>query len=104
MEMDIVIKAIDAFTSYVKTVDDGETFIRFAYATMEGNALRVAVENADRTRRNAHESAIAMVSILNRMAAKRGVPMVFNGDINDRLQVADFCLEIIVKVFQARKL
>ena len=104
MEMDAVSRAIGACVEYVSNVDNGENAIRVAYARYEGEDLRSIIEGIDKSRRFAHENAIACVSMLNRVAIMfNHMDAIFIGDINDRLLVADFCLEVTVKLFNERK-
>ena len=56
----------------------------------------------DRNRHNQHEDAIANVRMVNRLAALYDVQPLFTGDDQERLQVADFCLDVVVQVFQNR--
>lgn len=103
-EMDIVSRAVKACVEYVSNVDNGENAIRTAYFRHEGEDLRSVIEGIDKSRRIAHENAIACVSMLNRVATLfNHMDVIFIGDINDRLQVADFCLEVTVKLFNERK-
>ena len=101
-EMDIqdIKRVMDSFCAYVNTVDMTEMRIHIAYARMEGNELRDAIQLYDTSRRNAHESAIASANAINRYARFYGAGKIFTGDVTDRYQVADFCLEVAVKLFQ----
>lgn len=101
-EMDIqdIKRVMDSFCNYVNTVDMTEMRIHIAYARLEGNELRDAIQLYDTSRRNAHESAIASASAINRYARFYGAGKIFLGDSSDRYQVADFCLEVAVKLFQ----
>lgn len=102
-DLGIIQDAVDSFTSYVKDVDVGEQQIKFAYATLEGEELRQRVQNIDARRRRCHELAISNARVLNRLAEIYKVSAVFTGDFTDRLQVADFCLDVTVELFEARK-
>ena len=46
---------------------------------------------------------IVAASVLNRLAERFGVRPVFTGDIADRHQVADFCLEVAGWLFVNRR-
>lgn len=96
--------AMNAFHDYVLNVDMGETRIRIAMARYEGAELRETISAIDTSRRIAHEAAIAHASIINRYARVYCGDKIFTGDIEDRLQVADFCLEVTVKLFQERRM
>lgn len=96
-------KGVEAICYYVQTVDIEETQVRIAYAKLEGEELRDAVEHADRLRRYAHEAAIAYTSSLNTMCLNNGVELLYTGDIDSRYQVADFCGEVSKTLFDGRR-
>ena len=100
----LITKAVAAFNGYVTEVCASTNKIKFAYLYDEGEALREAVQNADAQRSSAHNSAIAMVTPLNRLAALYGLPDIFVGDVSDRIQVAGFCMEMTGEIFRHRKL
>lgn len=102
-DLEIIQDAVESFTSYVKDVDIGEQQIKFAYATLDGDELRQRVTAVDARRRRCHEEAIINAKLLNRLAEIYEVSAVFTGDFNDRLQVADFCLELTVTIFENRR-
>ncbi len=102
-DLEIIQDAIDSFTSYVKDVDIGEQQIKFAYATLDGDELRQRVAAIDTRRRRCHEAAISNAKLLNRLAEIYEVSAIFTGDFDDRLQVADFCLDITVELFENRR-
>lgn len=97
-------KSVDAISEYVRTVTMGETQLKIAYARLEGEELRDTVERIDRLRRFAHEAAISHTSSLNQMCHINSVDKIFTGDIENRYQVADFCGEMVKKLFDERAL
>lgn len=103
-DFEIIKDLVTCCTNYVKDVDVGETQIKRVYATLEGDELREAVMNIDRRRRNYHEAAIASCKMINRFAHASGVNDIFVGNVDDRYQVADFCLEITSTLYQNRRL
>lgn len=103
-DYEIIEDLVKCCVDYVSDVDVGETQIKRFYATMEGDELREAVMNVDRRRRNYHEAAIASCKMINRFAHMSGVNDVFIGDIDNRYEVADFCLEITTHIYQNRRL
>ena len=102
-DLEIIKDAVDSFTGYVKDVDVGEQQIKLAYATLDGDELRQRVTAVDARRRRNHEKAISNARMLNRLAEIYKVSAIFTGDFNDRLQVADFCLDISVEIFESRQ-
>ena len=100
MDIDDVKKIMDSFYNYVNTVDQTETRIHIAYARLEGPELRDAIMLYDTSRRRAHECVIASARALNRYARFYGAEKIYLGNDKDRYEVADFCLQVTVKMFR----
>ena len=94
--------AMTSFRDYVSVVDCGEQQIRLAAVRFEGEEYREMISRYDRNRHNQHEDAIANVRLVNRLAELYGESLLFTGDDQDRLQVADFTLDVVVQLFQNR--
>ena len=54
------------------------------------------------TRHDAHEAAIENVCLVNRVAELYGAGPLFTGDDQNRPEVADFALDVVVQIFQNR--
>ena len=94
--------AMTSFREYVMKVDVGEQQIRLASVRFEGDEYREMLTRYDRTRHDAHETAIANVRLVNRLAELYGVGPLFTGNDQNRLEVADFALDVVVQIFQNR--
>ena len=96
--------AMSSFREYVNKVDAGEQQIRLAAVRFEGEEYREMVSQYDRRRHDQHEDAIINCRLVNRLAEIYGVSPLFLGDDKERLQVADFCLDTVIQVFNNRTL
>ena len=94
--------AMTSFREYVAKVDAGEQQIKLAAVRFEGMEYREMVMKYDQNRHNQHEAAIANVRMVNRLAEMYSVTPLFTGDDTERLQVADFCLDVVVQLFNNR--
>ena len=94
--------AMTSFREYVNKVDAGKQQIKLAAVRFEGEEYREMITRYDRNRHNQHEEAIANVRLVNRLAEIYGVSPLFTGDDTERLQVADFCLDVVIQLFQNR--
>lgn len=103
-DLDTVEKAMQAFHNYINTVVDGEMKLLIQGGSLEGQEYRDAIAQYDGNRHSAHERAISDVMLLNRLAAREGLPPIFTGDDTQRHQVADFCLELDQYFFQNRRM
>ena len=95
---------MQAFHNYVNTVVDGEMKLLLQGSSLDGQEYRDAITQYDGDRHSAHEKAIGDAKLVNRLAAREGLPPIFTGDDTQRHQVADFCLELDQYFFQNRRM
>ena len=95
---------MQAFHNYVNTVVDGEMKLLIQGSSLEGQEYRDAIISYDGDRHSAHEKAIGDAKLVNRLAAREGLPPIFTGDETQRHQIADFCLELDQYLFQNRRM
>lgn len=94
--------AMNSFAKYVSVVDGGEIQIKLAAVRFEGDEYREMISLYDRNRHNQHEEAIANARLVNRLAEMYCVGPLFTGNDQNRLEVADFALDVVVQIFQNR--
>ena len=97
-DLEVICDATKDCLRYVQTVCNGENLLNTADETD-----RDMVGEYDAIRHNAHEDAITSAAVLNRLADRQGIAPLYTGDITDRHQVADFCLEMTAWLFQNRR-
>lgn len=95
---------VTAASNYVREVVEDRCLKTLRTRTMGTGKLIYASQEQDRARHAAHESLIAKVRILNRIAAANGSEKIFTGDEEDRYQIGDFACELISDIFQNRDL
>ena len=100
--LDIIINDMKSLEHYVNAVYNMEITIPLVLARYEGQDVRDRVEELDKNRNIAHERAILAVKRLNRFSGILGTSALFDGDVDDRYQVADFCFYVVSEVFQNR--
>ena len=95
---------MEAFHRYVDIVVTGETKLLLQGSSLDSQEYRDAITQYDGDRHSAHEKAIGDAKLVNRLAAREGLPPIFTGDDAQRHQVADFCLELDQYFFQNRRM
>lgn len=95
---EIIRDAVKDCLKYVLTVCEGENRLNTSV-----DSDRSMIGDYDSRRHNAHENAISSVAVLNRMAEQYAASAVFTGNIQDRHQVAAFCLELADWLFLNRR-
>ena len=102
--LDIIQSDVLALGEYVTEVCSMEFSSILIREREEGEKLREDLEKCDQERHNAHERAIMGVKRLNRFAAMKGLSPIYEGDINNRYEIADFCSEVMNEYFDTRTL
>lgn len=87
---------------YVERVDAMELAMPRLMATTSGAEYRDRVSSLDSARKIAHDAAIAQARIINRMCHMYGVTPVCLADLNDRIQVGDYCIDVTRTIFEKR--
>lgn len=100
--LELIETNMNNLNNYVSAVYAMEVQIQTLRFRLEGDEYREAVTNLDRRRRSAHEAAIAACSILNRLAGLEGVEPLYSGNLEDRNEVAEFCIAIVDELFHGR--
>lgn len=100
--LELIETIMSNLNNYVSAVYAMEVQIQTLRFRLEGDEYREAVTNMDRRRRIAHEAAIAACSMLNRLAGLEGVEPLYSGNLEDRNEVAEFCIAIVDELFHGR--
>ncbi|MBR1710995.1 MAG: DUF3232 domain-containing protein [Clostridia bacterium] len=102
-DLSLVQDILISFHRYVDAVVRGEQGLS-AIDNSDGTVWRDAVSQYDQSRHSAHELAIQNARLINRLADNYKVDPVYLGDLDQRHQVADFCLEADQFFFRNRRM
>ena len=100
--MDVLHDSMKTCCDYVSSVDAMELAMPRLTVNYEGADFCERVEQYDRARRIAHEAARASVSCFNRMAFTFGTASLYLGEMDDRYQIVDLCVDVVSIVFANR--
>lgn len=99
-ERDLIEKMVLSCGEYVRAVTEQRTkALNFGGRT--GEALRNAVESADRERTNCHNAVIAYTDIVNRLCTLHGQAAIYTGS-SARREYGDFAIALVSEIFAAR--
>lgn len=101
-DLDFITDEMKNIIKYVSVVENMESQMSILRFRCEGEEYIARVENLDRTRRSAHETAIGAVSALNRLCRSYGLTPFYPGDEKNRHEVADFCGAALNELFVQR--
>lgn len=86
--------------NYVNAVYMQEVMIPQILVLYDGEEQRDRLQTLDNTRRIKHDAAVAAVAQLNRLAQQSGIEPMFDGDAEDRYQIANFCIQVVSTFFK----
>lgn len=103
--LDFTESRVNSFVDYVQYV----TFMDIRVQRMQAEGIRFEewrdkVADMDSHRRSKHEVAISAVNQLNRLAAASGLPLFYEGIIDDahRHEIGDMCQAVVDEYFEGR--
>ncbi|HYE81560.1 MAG TPA: DUF3232 domain-containing protein [Clostridia bacterium] len=94
---------IESAAEYIKKVAVHESEKSVARLSMEGDKYGEYIQQLDGNRRTAHNKLISDVRVVNRLCKLYGISLMFEGDENNRIEIADFAQQIINEYFNTRK-
>ena len=106
--LDILYSSLKSFEEYHSVIFNMETWMKvFSYKSVDKEEYQSKVTEMDRRRTMCHNSVLSSVNILNRLAAKEDLPLVYDGVVSEerpyRREVANAVLEYIENVVKNRR-
>ena len=95
---------INSCGRYIESINSMEAAITSARFRLEGNDYREYVMNLDKSRRLTHNSLIVSVKLLNRYCRLAEMDPIYKGDMESRIEIAEFAQNVVNEMFDTRKL
>lgn len=92
-------RCLRSFPQYANAVINEQITTPIIHSRYDGEELRNRIAELDTVRRNAHESAIGSLNILNRISAKHGLEPFAAIDTKDRHAVAEFVGQYVNELY-----
>ena len=102
--LEIIEDTIDVYGEYVAYVYKMESLRPILKIKLSMDEYKNVVEEMDKKRTRVHNAAIASTKIINRLCESNRIPLFFEANIEDRVEVAEFIRDVVVNVFENRKL
>ena len=102
--LEIIEDTIDVYGEYVAYVYKMESLRPILKIKLGKDEYKNSVEEMDEKRTRIHNAAIASTKIINRLCESNRIPLFFEANIEDRVEVAEFIRDVVVNVFENRKL
>ena len=101
--LEIIEDTIDVYGNYVAYVYKMESLRPILKIRLEAEEYKNIIEEMDEKRTRIHNAAIASTKTINRLCEFNELPLFFQGNIEDRVEVAEFIRDVVVNIFEKRK-
>ena len=106
--LDILYGSLKSFEEYHSAIYDMESWMKiYSYKSVDKEEYQSKVTEMDRRRTMCHNSVLSSVNILNRLATKENLPLVYEGTVSNerpyRIDVANAVLEYVDNVIINRR-
>lgn len=95
---------IGSCSKYIDRVNAMEAALATARFTMEDDDYRQHIYNLDSSRRIFHNALIVNTKLLNRYCKLAEVQEIYTGNLESRIEIADFAMEVVKVMYETRKL
>ena len=102
--IEIIEDTINVYGKNVEYVHKKESIKPILKIKLGKDEYKNSVEEMDEKRTRIHNAAIASTKTINRLCEFNELPLFFQGNIEDRVEVAEFIRDVVVNVFENRKL
>ena len=102
--LEIIEDTINVYGDYVAYVYKMESLRPILKIRLEAEEYKNIIEEMDEKRTRIHNAAIASTKTINRLCEFNELPLFFQRNIEDRVEVAEFIRDVVVNVFENRKL
>lgn len=89
---------------YIDRVTAMEAALQTARFRMETKDYQNFIQDLDRSRKWEHDALIAATKLINRFCRLYSVESIFTGNLDSRIAIAEFAMEVVKAYFQERKL
>jgi carboxylesterase type B len=102
--LDMMEELIESASDYIRRVNVLEIGVMVGKYNKEGDEYREYIKKLDKQRSNAHNSLISNVKIINRLCRNNNLSMIYQGNEEDRIEVAEFAQKVVDELFSTRRL
>ena len=101
--IEIIEDTINVYGDYVAYVHKMESLKPILKIKLGKDEYKNSVEEMDEKRTRIHNAAIASTKTINRLCEFNELPLFFQGNIEDRVEVAEFIRDVVVNIFEKRR-
>ena len=106
--LDIIYNTVTAIEEYHSAILKMEAWMKvYSYNSVDKDEYQQNITDMDKRRTMCHNSVLSSVNILNRLAAKENLPLLYDSIVSEerpyRTEVADAVLEYIEDIIKKRR-
>lgn len=106
--LDILHSSLKSFEEYHSAIYEMETWMRiYSYNSVDKEEYQSRVADMDKCRTACHNSVLISVNVLNRLAVKENLPLVYEGIVSEerpyRREVANAVLAYVENIIKNRR-
>ena len=101
--IEIIEDTINVYGDYVAYVHKMESLKPILKIKLGKDEYKNSVEEMDEKRTRIHNAAIASTKTINRLCEFNELPLFFQRNIEDRVEVAEFIKDVLINIFENRK-
>lgn len=102
--LDMMEELIGSASDYMRRANVLEVGVMVGKYSKEGDEYREYIEKLDKQRSNAHNSLISNVKVINRLCKNHNLPLIYEGNEEERVKVAEFAQKVVDELFSTRRL
>ncbi len=102
--IEIIEDAIYIYGEYTLYVYKMESLRSILKTRLESEEYINKIQEMDKNRTIIHNSAISSTKVINRLCEAKELPLFFKGNIEDRVEIAEFIKDVVVNIFENRKI
>lgn len=105
--LDMIYTALQSFSEYHSAIYKMETYMKiYSAKSVDGDEYRNTISEMDKKRTVCHNAVLVSVNMLNRLAAKENLPLIYEGTVSEnqpyRREVADAILRYEEEIIKER--
>lgn len=89
---------------YINCIINMENTINLAKTRLEPKEYQELIATLDKSRTTTHNVVISGVKVLNKLSVLYELPPIFTGDVDRRIEVAEFAKQYIDELFNERRI
>lgn len=104
MEKELIDSIARDCGEYITAITNMENAINIARFRMDTTDYQDYIVSLDKSRTVAHNVVISGVKVLNRLCKLHDLDVIYKGDTNSRIMVAEFAKEYVDELYKERRL